>query len=121
MPDDEVLRLLREMRADVHELLDLVSGRKQSQRPSAADRDVLRRLFPAIAGELGSAVFASADLRELAGPRCVLVPLDHWTPKRIGKLLARAADAGVVVNELRVVRLGGSDRAGQLWHVVARI
>lgn len=116
------MHVLAALQQDVRRVLDLVDDGRPARRLAPADRELLERLLPATGGLVGSEPFAVVDVLEEAatpagaGLRVVLGPLDRWTPKRLGKLLARGA--GIAVDGYRVERLGGSDRAGVLWRVV---
>ena len=105
---------LDDLREELRQLRMLVE-RLQPRRPalSRADRDVLAKLLPAIGGAFGSEPFASRDVLSAAGVRVVVRGL---SPKRIGKLLSRAA--GSPVDGFMVERCGLEINVA-LWRVMA--
>lgn len=105
--------LLGEILATLHAIQHLL----ERQRPaslSRADRDLLSRLLPAIAGALGSEPFASRDLPD-ASPG-IRVVLGDLSVKQIGRLLSRAE--GVPI-EGRIIQRCGVEINVALWRVLA--
>jgi hypothetical protein len=81
-----------------------------------ADRDVLTRLLPAIAGAIGSEPFTSRDLPGAAsGLRVVLRGL---SVKKIGRLLSRAEGTPI---EGWLVERCGTEINVTLWRVLASV
>jgi hypothetical protein len=112
---DDVMRELLEQRRELLEHRALLRQLLE-RRPtplSAADRDRLARVLPAIVGAFGSEPFTSRDLLADAAVRLTVRPM---TAKQIGKLLARAA--GVPIEGL-IVERDGAELKACLWRVVA--
>jgi len=78
-----------------------------------ANRDLLEKPLPAIAGAFGSEPFAVVDLLTAAGVRVVVRDL---TVKQIGQLLGRAV--GTPINGL-VIERAGHELSVCLWRVGA--
>ena len=115
---DTIVSLLREL-VDLQR--QILAALEQRQRPVAsltrADRAVLARLLPAIAGDRGSEPFdfTSRDLRATPGLRVVLRGL---SVKQIGRLLSRAE--GVPIDGYIVERCGVEINV-TLWRVLASV
>jgi len=78
-----------------------------------ADRDLLSRVLPAIAGLVGSDSFTSRDLAASSALRLVL---GDRSVKTIGRLLSRGAD--LAIDGFMVQRAGAELRV-TLWRLVA--
>ncbi|HXG70040.1 MAG TPA: hypothetical protein VNJ04_05430 [Gemmatimonadaceae bacterium] len=109
----------RDVLEDTLAVLQAIRGLlERQQRPSSlsrADRAVLVRLLPAIAGALGSEWFLSRDLLADHRPAMRLVLAD-LSSKRLGRLLLRAD--GVVIDGF-VIERGGKELGATLFRVVA--
>jgi hypothetical protein len=111
------------LEAEVRELVTLncaiLATLERQQRPSSiptrADRAVLEKILPAIAGAYGSDNFSSRDLVEDASPAVRLV-VRGLSAKRVGKLFSRAD--GIPINGLMVQRQGEEFHV-TAWRVVA--
>ena len=113
----ELVGLQRQTLALQAQILAVLERRNGSDTPlTRADRDVLTRLLPAIAGALGSEPFASRDLRGAApGLRVVLRGM---SPKQIGRLLSRAEGTPI---EGWLVERCGTEINVTLWRVLASV
>ena len=83
-----------------------------SRSLTRADRAVLARLLPAVAGALGSEPFASRDLCTTPATRVVLRDLNV---RQIGRLLARAE--GIPIDG-HVLEPAGVEINVRLWRVL---
>ena len=115
---DEIEAFRRELAAHAAELAALKARLDAQQQPrsrlSRADRELLRRILPAIEGVKGSDDFTSAEIVHHDDPRLGVV-FDGWSAGRLGKLLKRAA--GVVIDGRMVERIGTEANA-IIWHLV---
>ena len=102
---------LREELRQVRVLLERVLRTRRAL--SRADRELLAKLLPAIAGAFGSTPFASRDLFTAAGVRVVVRGL---SVKQVGQLLARGV--GTPINGL-IIERAGSELNVSLWRVGA--
>ena len=106
---DAILRALE--RADL--------ARDRDRRPTALsrdDREILKRILPAVAGARGSERFTSRDLVEGDRP-AIRLAVGQMTAKQIGKLFARADR--IPIDGLMVQR-DGVDFHVTAWRIVGR-
>jgi hypothetical protein len=87
--------------------------RKLNERRPSTDRDraYLLRLLPAWAGSFGSQAVSALDLRSDPAIRELL---DNMSTKRIGNLLAKAADSETAIASYMVSR-SKRERGHMLW------
>ena len=84
------------LRLELHALRARVDALEAARRRlSRSDHRLLARLLPAIVGTFGSDVFTANDVVTNPAPAIRIVIGDRST-KSVGRLLARAADAGAV-------------------------
>lgn len=87
---------LDELRALVADLAARVEQLERAQvRLSRADRRALQQLLPVLVGRYGSEIFTARDLALDAAPAMRIV-IGTRSPKSLGRLLARAAEAGPI-------------------------
>lgn len=117
MTDDLARAILDELRA-IRSLLEPVcpaSGHTGSL--ARADVARLKRVLPAVAGQLGSEWFGSCDAFDHPSPALQIV-LKGLSPRAFGRLLRRAT--GVAVDGYMVER--GDKLAGAVqWRIVAAV
>ena len=105
--------------AVLDELRAIRAALEQRQRPlvppSRADRAFLGKLLPVLAATYGSDGFTSRDCHEDDDPGLRLV-LGPMSPKKIGKLLARAED--IAIDGLTLQRMGLEYQV-TTWRIVA--
>lgn len=113
------------LRVEVAGLRSAVDRTKPRQRDlSLEDRRALARLLPVLVAQIGPDVgFKVWELLDITGTRGIAaadmrIALGKLTAHQLGKLLRRAADAGVTVAGLRV-EAAGRDGAGGKWRCVA--
>jgi hypothetical protein len=128
-PTTPIEALMLSILAAIHENTDEVRGlradlvaRRGSEQTTAsalsrADRALLAKLLPAIAGARGSEEFTSRDLAADSSPALRLV-LRRLSVKQIGRLLARAE--GIAIDGWIVQRCGIEINVA-LWRVVAAV
>ena len=116
--EEQLEAFRRDLAAMAAELATLRARLDAQQQPRArlsrVDRELLRRLLPAIVGVFGSDPFTSAEVVHHHAPGLRLL-FEGWSAGRLGKLLKRGA--GVVIDGLIVDRIGTEANA-IVWHVV---
>jgi hypothetical protein len=125
-----------------HALLELVLAEVRSLRTALGERERIPRsrlsrldraraapVLPEISFAIGDAVFRVAELLQHAQERDAALlaaiatacgGIDGGTTKRLGRLLARAADAAEWIDGYRVEVVNDEDRDGLEWRVVAQ-
>jgi hypothetical protein len=113
-PQSDMLALLHEINAK----LDVLLARQR--RPlTRADRVILGRLLPAIAGALGSEPFVTRDLFDGEMPALRLVTRG-LTPRQAGRLFGRAERRRQAIDGY-IVQRDGSELHAALWRIVRAI
>lgn len=124
--DEEVVALLRAILTMLEKLPEQIAvAVSTGSALTKNDRQVLAGLAPSISQAIGDMTFSTSDLLEEAKGNAELDDAlsqaglgsqDEKTPRRLGKLLARAKgfnEAGYVIECV------GATRQGRLWRVVA--
>jgi hypothetical protein len=105
--------------------MDAVEARQSPSSLCRADREVLERILPAVAGALGSEYFLASEAVASENAALVLV-LAGMNARRLGKLLRRGDGVPVVATRPRERdggrrgAVGGAARAVKTWSTLRK-
>jgi hypothetical protein len=108
--DHEVLEAVL---AELHVIHGLLEARSQTPGLSRADRELLERVLPAVAGVKGPEWFTTNELLASDAPAVRLVLAD-LSAKRVGRLFSRGVGQSV---DGYVVERGGEEAHRVQWRI----